>query len=95
MIQDLLFILESFLTISAIVSCGIIAYQFIITRKMAKYAEEHYNVYINSWVAFFLAIQKLHYYIPIVNLAWLLKACLYVDEEAMIKKACENLSKGE
>lgn len=95
MIQDLFFILETFLIISAIVSGGIIAYWFIITRKMAKYAEEHYDMYINSWVAFCYAIRRPRFYIPIANLAWLLKACLYVDEEEMIKKACEDLSKDE
>lgn len=95
MIQDLLFILETFLIISAIVSCGIIAYWFIVTRKMAKYAEEHCDMYINPWVAFSYAIMEPCFYIPIANLAWLLKACLYVDEEEMIKNACENLSKDE
>ena len=95
MIQDLLFILESFLIISAIVSCGILAYWFVITRKMAKYAEEHYDMYLNSWVAFFYAIMKPRFYIPIINLVWLLRACLYVDEEEIIKTVCEDLSKDE
>lgn len=95
MIQDLLFTLDTFLIISVIVSGGIIAYWFIITRKMAKYAKEHYDIYVNPWVAFCYAIIKPHFYIPIANLAWLLRACLYVDEEEMIKKACENLSKDE
>lgn len=95
MIQDLLLILDTVITTSSLVSCGIIAYWFILTRKMAKYAEEHCDMYINPWVAFVYAIIKPCFYIPIINLVWLLKACLYVDEEEMIKKVCENLSKDE
>lgn len=95
MIQDLLFILDIIIITSGFVSCGIIAYWFIIARKMAKYAEEHYDMYINSWVAFSYAIMKPRFYIPIANLAWLLHACLYVDEEEIIKQVCEDLSKDE
>ena len=95
MIQDLLLILDTIIITSGLVSCGIIAYWFIIIRKMAKYAEEHYDIYINFWVAFYSVIMRPRFYIPIINLVWLLKACLYIDEEEMIKEACKNLSKDE
>lgn len=95
MIQDLLFVLDTIIITSGPVSCGIIAYWFILTRKIAKYAEEHCDMYINPWVAFSYAIMEPCFYIPIINLVWLLKACLYIDEEEMIKEVCENLLKDE
>lgn len=67
--EDLLFILDSFLIISFMITCGIFAYWIILNLKLQRIAKRDYDFEIPLLRCILVCMSQPIYYIPVANMA--------------------------
>ena len=91
MIEDIYFILNSFLIISCIFTCGIFAYWIVLNLKLQRIAKRDYDFEIPLLRCVLVCMLQPIYYIPIINMARFLYLIISDYDEKYLEETLETI----